>query len=147
MTLHVLVLGFTLLSSATSQAQQQQPGPPLPRLDSIFPLGGKIGTSVNEVSLLGTDLEGTETLIFSHKGIKAELIVAPMPKADPEKDPKKDPKKGMKGAGVLAPNKFTVSIAADVPTGIYDVRGQQMGCQQSALVCRWRFDGSERKGA
>ena len=66
---------------------------PSPRLDRITPLGGAAGSSV-EVEIVGADLEEADRLLFDHPGIKAEHV--------------KD-------------RKFTVSIAADVPSGTYDV--------------------------
>jgi len=65
---------------------------PSPRLDRITPLGGAAGSSV-EVEIVGADLEEADRMLFDHPGIKAEHV--------------KD-------------RKFTVSIAADVPSGTYD---------------------------
>ena len=67
---------------------------PAPRLNSVFPCGARQGTTV-ECSVAGADLEGATGLYFSHAGITA------LP------------------AGA---NKFTVTVAKDVPVGHYDVR-------------------------
>jgi hypothetical protein len=67
---------------------------PLIRLDQIFPLGGAAGSSVT-LEIRGRDLDDVKTLHFDHPGFKAELI---------------------------KPNQFKVAIAADVPTGSYEVR-------------------------
>src|SRR5262249_7612139 len=99
-------------------AQQQQPGLPQPRLESVNPLGARVGTAV-ELSLAGADLDEADALIFSHPGIKAEVIKPEPPKVDP-KDPKKEPPPPPKGP--LPPNKFKVTVAPDVPAGFYDVR-------------------------
>lgn len=108
------------LLAVSSAVAQQQPGLPLPRIDSLSPLGGKAGTSVAELTLTGTDLEETTTLLFNHAGLKAELIPPPPePKPDP-KDPKKAPPPPKKGPPPVG--KFKVTIAADVPPGHYDVR-------------------------
>src|SRR5207245_6760744 len=62
------------LSAGTALAQ-----PPLgnnlpnPRLMTVTPPGGKVGTTV-EVTFVGTDLEETQSLLFSHLGIQAVLI-------------------------------------------------------------------------
>jgi len=67
---------------------------PLIKLTSVMPPGGKAG-SETEVVIAGSDLEEANALHFSHPGISAKL------KAD---------------------KTFTVSIAPEVPAGIYDVR-------------------------
>ncbi len=67
---------------------------PSARLNSIFPSGGRAGTSV-ECTIGGTDLDEASGLYFSHPGIKGEPT---------------------------GPNKFRVSIAPDVPPGPVDVR-------------------------
>lgn len=69
---------------------------PQARLTSVFPLGAQRGTSVDINSLGGTDLDDATGLLFSHPGITA------VPKMN-------------------APGQFTVSVAADVPLGLYDV--------------------------
>jgi hypothetical protein len=67
---------------------------PLITLTSVMPPGGKAGVET-EVVIAGNDLEEASALHFSHPGITAKL------KAD---------------------KTFTVTIAPDVPVGIYDVR-------------------------
>ena len=49
---------------------------PMPRINTVMPCGGKVGTTV-EVAFTGTDLEEPEALFFSNPGIKAEPIVTP----------------------------------------------------------------------
>lgn len=115
-TLGLLALAFPVLS-------QQQPGVAYPRLETISPLGAKFGTTVNEFVITGTDLDEADGLIFSHPNIKAEVIVPPPPKVDPKADPKKkNPPPAPKGP--LPPNKFKVTVGADVPPGRYDVRAK-----------------------
>jgi hypothetical protein len=114
----ISVLSALFLAATLAHGQQQQgPGLPLPRLDSVTPYGAKVGTSV-EVTLAGTDLEEAKALVFSHPGVKAEEIKPEPPKVDP-KDPKKQPPPQK---GPLPPNKFKITVAADVPVGQYDVR-------------------------
>jgi len=67
---------------------------PLIRLDRIFPLGGQAGSEVL-LEISGKDFEDVKTLRFDHPGVKAV------------------PVKG---------NQFKVTIAADVPSGTYEVR-------------------------
>lgn len=100
---HVLLglLGWTLAASC-GRAEL-----PVSQLTSVFPPGCR-QASVVEVEIAGTDLTGVDRLVFSHPGIKAELKRGNPPVA-----------------GLPAPaiaNRFVVSVAADVPAGLYDVR-------------------------
>jgi hypothetical protein len=67
---------------------------PHARLDRIFPLGGLAGSEV-VLDITGKDLDEVKALHFDHPGFKAELV---------------------------KPNQFRVTIAADTPSGTYDVR-------------------------
>ena len=89
---------------------QQQPGPGLPNplLRTIMPMGGKAGSTF-QVTLTGQDFEDPQSLFFSQPGITAELL--PGTAADPKKPAVKAP-----------PVKFKVTIPADTPLGIHDVR-------------------------
>jgi hypothetical protein len=90
---------------------------PSPKLNSIFPAGGKVGESV-EVTFTGADVDQPDSLWFNHPGIKGVPIVPPEPTPDPKKpDEKKDKKKDP-----AAITKFTVTIDKSVPPGMYDVR-------------------------
>jgi hypothetical protein len=99
---------------------QKLPGSnlPAPRLMTVMPPGGKIGSSV-EVTFTGTDLEEPEQLLFSHPGIKAEPLAGPVPPPPPPDPKMKKPKPGM---GKPVVSRFKVTLAADVPLGIHDVR-------------------------
>lgn len=66
---------------------------PQTKLATIFPPGGKQGATV-EVALTGADQDDATQLLFSHAGITSKL----------------------------AEQKFSVTIGADVPPGLYDVR-------------------------
>jgi hypothetical protein len=85
------VCTLSVLFLAVPALAQQQPGLPQPRLDSITPIGAKAGTTIAELTIAGADLEDTESLLFSHPGIMAEIIVPPPPKPDPKDPKKKDP--------------------------------------------------------
>ena len=76
---------------------------PFPRLYTVMPLGGKLGTTVR-VTISGIDLEGVTTLVFAHPG----LVASPAP--DPAKP------------GQFLPNQFDVRIAANTPVGLHEVR-------------------------
>jgi hypothetical protein len=92
---------------ATTAAAQLPPTFPNPRLNYLFPAGGQIGTTF-ELKITGDDLDEARQLCFSHAGITARLTTS-------------DPGPGQTGP---QPNygTFRVSIARDVPPGVYEVR-------------------------
>ncbi len=67
---------------------------PVPLLNSVTPMGGKVGAET-EVVIAGADLDEVDALHFSHPGITATL---------------------------KSPNHFIVKIALEVAVGNYDVR-------------------------
>src|SRR5262249_25939130 len=79
---------------------------PTTQLTSVFPSGGKHGTTV-EVTIAGTDTDDVEKLVFNHAGLKAT--------------PKMTAATALEPAKPIA-NQFAVMIAADVPPGVYEVR-------------------------
>ena len=79
---------------------------PAARLYSLFPSGGRRGEQV-DVVIGGADLELVRELRFSHPGVTAT------PKTS-QKEGDAEPKP--------IPNAFRVSIAADVPSGVYEAR-------------------------
>lgn len=79
---------------------------PTAQLTSIFPSGGKVGSSI-EVRTAGGDQDEVSQIIFSHSGIKASQKIMPATEFE----------KARPQAGV-----FEVQIAADVPLGIYEAR-------------------------
>jgi hypothetical protein len=101
-----------VIAAAAVVAQTPAPPTAVPRLQSVFPLGAKAGTAV-EVTAAGTDLDAPTGLLFSHPGIRGEVV------AEPPKE-KASPAKG-KGPPP-ARSAFRVTVAADVPPGGYDVR-------------------------
>jgi hypothetical protein len=105
-----LLLALLALRAGTAVAQPR-PGSnlPAPRLMTITPPGGKIGSTV-EVAFTGTDLEEPEQLLFSHPGIKAEPLAAPTPAGTSP------------AARKPVINRFKVTLAPNVPRGIHDVR-------------------------
>ncbi len=80
---------------------------PAARLSSVFPAGGQQGQSF-DVTIDGTDLDEVSKLHFSHPGITAVQKTNPPGPFD-------------KGPQPVA-NQFTVSIAANVPIGLYEAR-------------------------
>ncbi len=79
---------------------------PTTQLTSIFPAGGKLGTTV-EVTIAGADLDDCSQLKFNHSGIAAEAKMIAATALEPARP---------------IPNQFMVKIAADVPPGIYEAR-------------------------
>lgn len=104
MTFRSLNVSLAVLMFASSTLFAQLPNT---QLSTITPAGGKTGTAV-EVTVAGADQDDLINLVFSHPGIVATQIVT----AAGEFDAKPTP----------VNNKFEVSIAADVPVGIYGVR-------------------------
>ncbi|TWU02098.1 serine protease [Neorhodopirellula pilleata] len=74
---------------------------PSPRLLTMMPMGGQVGTQC-EVVITGQYLDGIDQLIFSHPSISA------VPKVNEQ--------------GELIDNTFVISIADDCPAGVYDAR-------------------------
>jgi hypothetical protein len=97
-------LVFVALLAAVDAAQAQLPAA---RLTSLSPAGGQQGKSF-DVTIAGSDLDEVSKLHFSHAGITAVQKTNPPGPFD-------------KGPQPVA-NQFTVSIAANVPIGMYEAR-------------------------
>ncbi len=78
---------------------------PVTQLTSLFPPGGKPGSTV-EMTVGGNDLEEADKLLFSHPGITAVAKMSTPTELEPTAKP--------------VPGQFTVTIAGDVPPGIYE---------------------------
>lgn len=99
---HSLPIVFGLLSFClTAQGFGQQVCLPAPRLLTVTPMGGQIGTRV-EVSITGENLEEVSALQFSTPGITAKPVTG----AD----------------GKTVENKFLVTIANEAVPGVHDAR-------------------------
>lgn len=83
---------FSVFLCAAASAQQVTL--PLPRLLTVTPMGGQAGTTV-EVTITGENIEDVTEMQFSTPKITAKP---------------------------MAENKFSVTIAADAPVGVYDAR-------------------------
>lgn len=84
-----------------TNAAAQLAGLPTPRLLTITPMGGQVGTSA-EVTISGSDLTDASELRFSNPKVTAQ------------------PRLGADGRPET--NRFTVTIAADAPQGLCEVR-------------------------
>ena len=93
----LLAIAVALLCVSPLQAQLPQA-----RITSVFPPGGQRGTTVDVVVGGGSDLDELDAMTFSHPEITA------VAKRDANNNP--------------VANTFTVSIGANVPAGLYDVR-------------------------
>lgn len=99
--------GLAALAIAFCVSSQTLAQLPATQLTSIFPPGGKPGTSV-EVTIAGQDQDDVAKLVFSHPGLVAAAKMT-MP-TELEKVAKP------------VPGAFTVTIAGDVPPGQYEAR-------------------------
>ncbi len=91
------VVALWLVSASVAQ----QVSLPAPRLLTVMPMGGRVGTQV-EVTITGESMDDSYELLFSHPKITAKPKLAADGKAEP--------------------NKFIVTIAADAPRGVHDAR-------------------------
>ncbi|HRX78619.1 MAG TPA: hypothetical protein P5307_06125, partial [Pirellulaceae bacterium] len=98
-----LLGAVVLVSSAATSLWAQLPST---QLSSIFPPGGKFGTTV-DVQVAGADQIDLTQLVFSHPGINATQKTSKPNEFLPE-----EPTQGQ----------FSVTIAGDVPPGIYEAR-------------------------
>src|SRR5258708_170870 len=96
------------LGGAAAAQQAAAPGVPQPKIYAVQPAGGKAGSTVDVRIASGTDLDGVDRLLFSHPGISAQVLKEDATRVYPQ--------------GRTIDGKFKVTIAADVPTGIYEVR-------------------------
>jgi hypothetical protein len=96
----LMAAGFAALAFAIP-AFSQQVCLPAPRLLTVSPMGGQVGTSV-EVAITGDNIEDVTALLFSTPKISAKPVAA----AD----------------GKPVDKRFLVTIAADAPAGVHDAR-------------------------
>jgi len=91
---------------------------PATRLDAVFPAGSQPGKTF-DVTILGTDLDDVDQLLFNHPGITATRKMAEITPFDDGPQP--------------VPNTFIITVSGDVPAADYDVR------------CKGRFGVSNRR--
>jgi hypothetical protein len=114
-SLLLALLGTTLLQGPLA-AQQPSTGQAGPQLLLVQPAGGQAGATV-EITLVGQNLYEVRGLYFSRRGIQAEQVGSAQVVTDvptmKKKGPKPPPATGIR---------FKVTIPADTPPGIHDVR-------------------------
>ncbi len=104
-TIRFATLIVAFLASSTGLFAQL----PATRLDGIFPAGAAPGATL-EVTIAGDDLDDVDRLVFSHEGITFARKMADVTPFDEGPQP--------------VENVFTITVAANVPPGNYDVRCQ-----------------------
>lgn len=112
-----LALAGCLTSQAEGQQRGQRDGLAQPRLFRVMPTGAKQGSTL-ELVCSGQDLSEAQGLQFSIPGVQVEVIASPPP-------PPPDPKQRGRGRGnrpPRPPSKFKVTLPANTPLGIHDVR-------------------------
>jgi hypothetical protein len=97
-----IIWKFLIAAVATSLASAQLPSP---HLRSIHPVGAKAGTTI-DLSIAGSELDGTSGLLFSHSGLSAEQVIVPASEFQPAHPD---------------PFRFRLTVANDVPPGQYEV--------------------------
>ena len=103
-----LIVGASLI-----EAQMQGPPGQSPVITFVSPVGGQAGDSF-ELRVAGVGLDSAEDLHFNFPGVKVELIGATTEKGGVDK-------KG-KGLPAVQGQKFKVTLPANAPVGIQDVR-------------------------
>lgn len=98
-----IVICLTVLFAGALTAHAQLPQT---RVYALFPPGAQAGTTTDVTVTSGADLEELSKLLFNHPGITAVQKM-----------------QDQAGKSVPVANTFTVSVAADVPAGAYEVRG------------------------
>ena len=98
-------LGVAVSASAQHAASPQVPQP---KIYAVQPCGAKIGGAAEVRISSGSDLDGVDRLLFSHPGITAKPVMEEPNRIYPQ--------------GRAAEGRFKVSVAADVPPGIYEIR-------------------------
>jgi hypothetical protein len=99
---------FLALAASASAQQAATPQVPQPKIYALWPCGARIGTSAEIRISSGSDLDGADRLLFSHPGITAKPVLEEPSRIYPQ--------------GRAVEGRFKVSVAADVPPGIYEVR-------------------------
>jgi hypothetical protein len=144
-----LVAGLVLSIGLAHVADAQLPQA---KLYSVFPPGAQAGTTVELRITGGEDLDEVDSLYFTHPGITAEQKAAdpaaqPAPPMDGERRRGRRGRRGGDGAQ-SADQSFVVTIAADVPPGVYEVAamGRFGGTNMRSFIVGARPEINETEG-
>src|SRR5438270_12724492 len=113
-SMFILAAFGSFLSVGQSWGQSVPP----PRLLYVMPPGGQAGSSF-EILLTGQDIDTAESLHFNFPGVTAERLGSE--KAPAPMDPKLKKQPAKMQAGLLS-QKFKMTLPANAPLGIQDVR-------------------------
>ncbi|MBR2326412.1 MAG: hypothetical protein IKA49_03520 [Alistipes sp.] len=89
-------------------------------LGFLYPAGGQVGTTV-EIEAGGLNINKATKVLFSHSGIRGELIPVKVSPAEKKKRRRLNDQSSPQLADRI---KIRITIAADVPCGLYDLRLQ-----------------------
>ena len=101
MKLFRVTISAVFIAFGSASAYGQSVCLPLPRLLTTMPMGGRVGTQV-EIAVTSEFTDDSSEIHFSHSGLTA------VPRID--------------GTGLQETDTFLVTIAADVPPGLYEAR-------------------------
>lgn len=112
-TVFAILLNFNVKYAYSQNA----PALPIPRVTSLFPVGGQIGKSIT-VTILGSELAEPSAIIFSHPGLTGDIA------SEATTPAKSDAKGKQTQRPVSNPGMLTakITVGKDVPIGLYDLR-------------------------
>ena len=112
-TTHLFAAAIALFAGASIAHAQGMMAPTgsTPRISHVMPMGGQAGTSF-DFKVTGSDIKDVEGLHFNFPGVKVEVTTSELTPVE---------KKG-KPAPPLNSQKFKVTLPANAPLGIQDVR-------------------------
>ena len=105
---------LTLLAASSLASAQATP-----RINYVMPMGGQAGTTL-DFSVIGQDVKEVTGLHFNFPGVKVETGTSEATDL-PKKGKGKGNKGGMQGQN-LTTNRFKITLPANAPLGIQDVR-------------------------
>lgn len=151
-TAHIAFLVATLIPLGAAQVSHAQL--PQAKLYSLFPPGAQAGTTVELKITGGEDLDEVDSLYFTHPGITAEQKAAdpaaqPMPPTEGEgRRGRRGRRRGGDGGAPPADQTFVVTVAAEVPPGVYEVAamGRFGGTNVRSFVVGARPEINETEG-
>ncbi len=111
---------WTMLAAFVGPALAQREGPSAPQLISLSPVAAKPGSEV-VLTIQGADLSDVRRLVFGVEGIES-IIVYPQLEKLPPSNPGGPRRPAMAAPAVTSSIQAKIKIAANVQTGLVDVR-------------------------